>query len=382
MAKITFFDLFAGIGGFRLALEGLGWRCVGWCENDRFCQETYRANFDCGGEFFWADARTLPTDAMPDFDVLCAGFPCQPFSVAGRRRGFEDARGTLFFDIARVLDGKGPGAFLLENVKGLTMGPMRRCFNRMVQILHGLGYRVFWRVLNSKDFGVPQNRERVFVVGFRDGGALDRAFVWPRPRPLTVRLADVFEPDPDPRYDLSPKMVACLVRHLDRSRRAGRGFGFTSLRASGGTDIRKRPTVFVGQTNPHFGGEERRFRASGVARSLKAEWSHQQQPWVLQVKRYRKGGNHEVRGYASVSPTLTKQLGTGGHNVPSVFIGELAERVRLRRLTPRECARLQGFPDSFRIVVSDTQAYRQFGNAVTVPVVRAVGKAMEGWLRG
>lgn len=312
--SITFFDMFAGIGGFRLALERLGWRCVGWCEADEWCQKTYRANFDTSGDWFWPDAATMPVGEMPDFDVLCAGFPCQSFSTAGRKGGFEDARGTLVYEVFRVLDAKRPRAFLLENVKGLACRPFRdREFKYILRTLAGLGYQVFWRVLDSRDFGVPQHRERVYIVGFREGRFRD--FPWPEPVPPKARLADVLEKEVPAKYRLSGRLVYTLARLAAGGRPSGRG------------------RYDTGMSRPEIGEALRVYGDGGPSPPLKRH------------------------------PLLVATAG---------FV---------RRLTPRECARLQGFPDSFAIPVSDTQAYRQFGNAVTVPVVEAIGRRMEAWLR-
>lgn len=470
----TFFDLFSGIGGIRLGLERLGWTSLGYCELDRWALRTYRANFPCGGEFFWRNATTMPVEKVPDFDILCAGFPCQPWSAGGRKKGFADARGTLFFEIARLLEAKKPRAFLLENVKGLVMEPMLPSFRRMLQVLDGLGYAVFWKVLNSLDYGVPQNRERVFLVGFRHRGFLERAFPWPPGSSKRARLEDVLEPDPPKRYRLSERLVRSLTARMEKH---GDGLlereGWAGAIASSDSKIHARnllvldPTnldqnsvispsqvmkslgtrwglsVAVNATNPHDKTEERAYHKAEAVRTLKADRSGTNEPlilqlvgdrddpslsvkqraftinatpmsdrnqMVLQVKRYRADGRHEVREYDH-SPTLTGQLGTGGHNVPLIVrppsqeksqvrmvredvpglkSGQLAgydnfvsEGMTLRRLTPRECLRLQGFPESFKFAGnSDAQIYRQAGNTVTVSVVTAIAREMEKWLVG
>jgi len=342
MRKPTFFDFLAGIGGFRIALERLGWRCVGWCEIDKFCQRTYRANFDCDGEFFWEDAKTIPIERIPNFDVLCSGFPCQPFSVSGRRRGFEDARGTLFFEICKVLEGKKPRAFILENVKGLVCKPFRgREFKFMIRVLSELGYTVFWKVLNSKDFGVPQNRERVYIVGFKKWEPLSAMFVFPTPQPLKLSLRDVLEESVSPKYFLSPKMVNYLLAHSERHKLMGHGFGFRI--------------------------------ANVLANTITARYYKDGAENLVRVSQAGLAQTDRVYSPLGLSPCLVTP--SGGRHIPQIFV-----RGGVRRLTPRECARLQGFPDTFKIVVSDTQAYKQFGNAVTVTVVEALGRAMEPWL--
>ena len=168
-ATIRFFDLFSGIGGFREGLRRAGgFTCVGHCEVDAYADKNYRLLFDTEGEWFCNDARTIETDRMPDFDLLCAGFPCQAFSIAGKREGFADARGTLFFEIARLVADKRPAYFILENVPGLLSHDKGRTFHTILSTLSELGYGVEWKVLNSKDFGVPQSRKRVYIVGYLD----------------------------------------------------------------------------------------------------------------------------------------------------------------------------------------------------------------------
>ncbi|MBW2560712.1 MAG: DNA (cytosine-5-)-methyltransferase [Deltaproteobacteria bacterium] len=462
---MRFFDLFAGVGGFRLALERLGWECVGWCEVDRFCQRVYRHRWPDGG-WFWGDATTLPTAEMPDFDLLVAGFPCQSWSVAGKRRGFEDARGTLFFEIARVLRDRRPRAFLLENVKGLVCRPFRdREFRRMLEVLSGLGYAVRWRVLNSKDFGVPQNRERVFIAGRLAGrGELVPEFPWPEPRPLAVRLADVLEPEVPERYYLRGKTLRALLNHLRRHRGAGHGFGARFLDGSATTantlsaryhkdgsenlvlagrlEGADRPTNRVyspegcspALTTPsggrhvpmvapfpiRFPNRNQRSFGPDVAMTVGSNttgvaiYRHPRHPGrrclyspdgihpaVRTVSRppspkvvgniYPSGGEAgKVHDPSGIFSTVKQGKRGGKAGVPPVVDPHSA--LRVRRLTPRECERLQGFSDDWtrwgvdergnRVEISDTQRYRMIGNAVTVPVVEALGRAVEAWLRG
>lgn len=310
-ASFTFCDLFAGIGGIRLPFQELGGRCIFSSEWDKFAQKTYRMNY---GETPSGDIRQVASSDIPDFDVLLAGFPCQPFSLAGvskkqslgRPTGFEDkTQGTLFFEVARIIRDKRPGAFLLENVKNLTGHDHGRTFGIIMQTLEGdLGYHVSWKVLDSKDW-TCQHRERIYIVGFRD----ETDFSWNQ---LEVPgrghvLGEILEGKPAERYTLSDKLWAYLQEYRKKHEAAGHGFGY-SLVGPGDT-----------------------------TRTLSA--------------RYHKDG----------SEILVRQEGRNP-----------------RKLTPRECARLQGFPDDFIIPVSDTQAYKQFGNSVTVPVVRSVARLMMG----
>lgn len=308
-AGCTFIDLFAGIGGMRLGFEQAGCRCVYSSEWNRYSQQTYFANF---GEWPAGDITKVPVWEIPNHDILLAGFPCQPFSIAGiskknslgRPTGFEDrTQGTLFFDVCRILKARRPKAFLLENVKNLRSHDHGRTFRVILDALEELDYEVYYRVLDGQLY-VPQHRERIVIVGF------DRTRYSPEdlhfsfdltpadPKPV---LADILEPDVPEKYTLSDQLWAYLQAYAAKHRAAGNGFGY-------------------GIAPP-----------DGITRTLSA--------------RYYKDGSEILIAQEGKNP---------------------------RRLTPRECARLQGFPDSFKIPVSDTQAYRQFGNAVVVPLIAAV----------
>ena len=310
---LRFIDLFAGIGGFRLALEAHGMQCVFSSEWDKFARKTYEANF---GDLPAGDIRTVDADDIPEFDVLCGGFPCQAFSIAGvskknalgRAHGFLDTtQGTLFFEVARILRDRRPRAFILENVKNLVYHDGGRTFEVIRRTLcDELGYHLQYRILNAAEV-LPQNRERIFLVGFQDE-AVARAFEFPQLRPADLpapRMADILEKKVDTRYHLSDRLWKYLQDYKEKHRKAGHGFGFGLV------------------------------ENSGVARTLSA--------------RYYKDGSEILVPVRGRNP---------------------------RRLTPRECARLMGFPEKFDIVVSDTQAYKQFGNSVAVPVVKAVAGAM------
>lgn len=331
--KFTFIDLFAGIGGIRLPFEKHGGRCVFTSEWDPYARKTYSANFHDGpGHIFADDITKVHVDDIPDHDVLLAGFPCQPFSIAGvskknalgRPHGFADkTQGTLFFDVARILDAKRPAAFLLENVKNLVNHDKGRTFSTILDVLENeLGYHVDHRIIDGKHF-VPQHRERIIIVGFREPvdfswGDLKLPDLEDAPRMASVlHREDGTEPADWPyisgpkgkvldKYTLSDKLWKYLQDYAAKHREKGNGFGF-------GLVTRK-----------------------DVARTLSA--------------RYYKDG----------SEILVWQ---GPKKNP-------------RRLTPRECARLMGFDDNFRIPVSDTRAYKQFGNSVVVPVITEVARIM------
>lgn len=308
----TFIDLFAGIGGMRLAFEAQGGQCVFSSEWDKYCQKSYFDNF---GEIPVGDIRTVEAKDVPDHDILVAGFPCQPFSIAGvskknslgRATGFLDkTQGTLFFDVVRIINEKRPKAFLLENVKNLKSHDSGQTWKVIMASLEELDYEVFPAVLDGQLF-VPQHRERVFIVGFdrrRYGSYYDFTFDLKQDGAKKV-LRDILESEVDEKYTLSDKLWLYLQNYAAKHKAKGNGFGYGL---------------------PDF---------DGVARTLSA--------------RYYKDG----------SEILIRQEGKNP-----------------RRLTPRECARIQGFPESYQITVSNTRAYKQFGNSVVVPLVSAIAKIM------
>lgn len=312
MRSYTFIDLFAGIGGLRLAMERGGGRCVYSNEWNRFSRRTYEANFH---EVPDDDITKVPAAEIPDHDILVGGFPCQPFSIAGvskknslgRATGFEDeTQGTLFFDVCRILSEKRPRAFFLENVKNLTSHDHGNTFRVIREAIDSLGYDLFYKVLDAQDW-VPQHRERIVLVGFDRERYGDRAqFDFELARPARKPcLADILEPSAPEKYTLSDRLWEYLQAYAAKHRAAGNGFGY-------------------GLADP-----------SGHSRTLSA--------------RYYKDGSEILIPQDGMNP---------------------------RRLTPRECARLQGFPEDFEIPVSDAQAYRQFGNSVAVPLMTEVAKAL------
>lgn len=310
--KFTFIDLFAGIGGIRIPFGEQGGRCVFSSEWDKHAQQTYRINF---GEIPSGNIQEIMTSDIPDFDVLLGGFPCQPFSQAGLHKGFSDTRGTLFFEIERIIkekkeSGNAPKAFLLENVKQLKGHDKGNTFRVIMEHINALGYYAEGRVLRAGDFGVPQNRERIYIVGFdRDYFDIpnDYVFEFPVAPKQKTRLGDILENNVDPKYTISEKLYAGHRERRERNKAKGNGFGFSMFNAE-----------------------------SEYVNTISA--------------RYYKDGS-EVLIYQ-------------GDDVPP------------RKLTPRECARLQGFPENFIIPVSDMQAYKQFGNSVAVPVIRAIAGQM------
>ncbi|WEV64001.1 DNA (cytosine-5-)-methyltransferase [Bifidobacterium sp. ESL0732] len=304
-AKFTFIDLFAGIGGIRIPFSQLGGRCVFSSEWNSFSQKTYRINY---GETPKGDITAIKSSDIPDFDVLLAGFPCQPFSQAGLHKGFSDTRGTLFFEIERILEDKRPKAFLLENVKQLKGHDHGNTFKVILEHLDKLDYSVDYKVLRAADFGVPQNRERIYIVGFdRKRFSEDTGFTFPEPPCTPTRVGDILEDKVDEKYTISDKLWTGHQRRKAANRKAGKGFGYSLVTAD-------------------------------------SEYT----------------GTLSARYYKDGSEILVSQ----------------GDKKNPRKLTPKECARLQGFPGNFIIPVSDTQAYKQFGNSVAVPVIRAVAQQM------
>lgn len=318
--RFTFIDLFAGIGGFRMAFQNLGGECVFSSEWDEQAQRTYYANY---GEVPFGDITKESTKQMiPDnFDILCAGFPCQAFSLAGKRRGFAETRGTLFFDVAEILRRKQPKAFFLENVKGLAIHDRGRTLETILNTLDEVGYVVpNPQILNAMNYGVPQHRERIYIVGFRrDLGITADDFTYPVPNENIPCWLDVREENPVPaKYYLSTTYIETLRRHRARHEAAGHGFGYKIIDDNGVANA---------------------IVCGGMGRECNLVIDNRQDD--LTPTTHIKGEiNHEG----------------------------------IRKMTPREWARLQGYPDNFKIVVADASAYKQFGNSVAVPAIQATAR--------
>jgi DNA (cytosine-5)-methyltransferase 1 len=306
--SLKFIDLFAGIGGFRLALESFGGECVFSSEWDKFAQQTYSANFD---DLPYGDITQIKSHEIPDHDVLCAGFPCQPFSLAGVSKmnslgyshGFaHKTQGNLFFEVARIINDKQPEAFILENVKNLMSHEKGNTFKTIHDVLvNDLNYTIYYKVIDSSCF-VPQKRQRIFIVGFKN--PLDFRFEeLDYSSPPAIK--SILEKRVDSKFTLSDHLWQYLQNHAEKHRARGHGFGF------GLVDL------------------------NGVSRTLSA--------------RYHKDGSEILIPQKNKNP---------------------------RRLTPRECARIMGYPDDYKIVCSNTRAYKQFGNSVVVPVVKYVANCM------
>jgi DNA (cytosine-5)-methyltransferase 1 len=298
--NFKFIDLFAGVGGIRIPFQELGGKCVFTSEWDKFSQITYEANF---GDKPYGDITQIDEKDIPKHDLLLAGFPCQAFSQAGLKKGFQDTRGTMFFEIARILDHHKPKAFLLENVKGLRGHDKGNTFKTIGGILNELGYQTLEsEVLNAKHFGLPQNRERIFIVGFKK----NVNFQFPVPPKSTTRLGSILQRKVADKYTISDKLWAGAQSRKQKHLAKGYGFGYSLF---------KRDAEYTSTISA----------------------------------RYYKDGSEILIDQKNKNP---------------------------RKLTPLEASRLQGFPEDFIIPVSDAQAYKQFGNAVPVSVIRAVAKQM------
>ena len=350
-ATIQFFDLFSGIGGFREGLRRAGnFVCVGHCEVDTYADKNYRLLFDTEGEWYCNDARTIEPERMPDFDLLCAGFPCQAFSIAGKREGFADARGTLFFEIARILEAKRPSYFILENVPGLLSHDKGRTFCTILSTLSELGYHVEWKVLNSKDFGVPQARKRVYIVGYLD------------PR-LSGKIFPLKTGDGTALKQIIPGGQGQRVYSTDGSS--------TCLTSQGGGWGAKTGLYFIDMNaDPKVTHEARCITArqdSGIS-NRKGEHSGVigARAVITPEREFVRQKGRRIKEPDEAMFTLTAQ---DKHGVTYDGL--------VRRLMPIECFRLQGFSDEqFQTLVDigipETQLYRMAGNSVTTNVVTAV----------
>jgi len=304
--KLKILDLFAGIGGIKIGFENAGFECVFSNDFDKDCKITYDLNFS-GDQKSLAlgDISKITSNIIPDFDILTGGFPCQPFSIAGYRKGFNDGgRGNLFFEIVRILKDKKPRAFLLENVKNLKTHDNGNTLKIIYSELKKLGYYAVDKVLNTMEYGnIPQNRERIYIVGFSDQNAFNN-FSFPDKIPLTKTIKDCLGKNVDEKYYYNGKSL------------------FPKLKK----EVIKNNTVYQ---------------------------------WRRQYVRENKN---------NVCPTLTANMGIGGHNVPIIIDGK-----GIRKLTPRECANFQGFPENFKLPnIADSSLYKQFGNSVSVPVIERV----------
>ena len=361
-----------------------GFCCVGHCEVDAHADRNYRRLFDTEGEWFCNDARNINTGGMPDFDLLCAGFPCQSFSIAGKRGGFSDARGTLFFEIARILRDKRPSYVLLENVPGLLSHDEGRTFHTILSTFHELGYHVEWAVLNSKDFRVPQARKRVYIVGYLDGRCAGE--ILPFPETNGTALIQVHAGSQGKRV-YHPQGLSCTLT----SSAGGMG-GKTGLYEMG-VPIKENTKKGYKYAYPgdsidlgYAGMNTRRGRVGReVAHTLTTGSS---QGTLHVVEESEVLGEDGPRAILTPQKKKTRQNGRRMKEAEEPMFTLTASdrhgvvyKGRIRRLTPRECLRLQGYYDwqIDRIITdtSDNQLYKQAGNGVTVTVIEAIGRRLK-----
>ena len=423
---MKFLDLFAGIGGFRLGMESAGHKCIGFCEIDKFARASYKAIHNTKGEIELHDITAVSDESIRGIgrvDIICGGFPCQAFSIAGNRRGFEDTRGTLFFEIARFASILRPKYLFLENVKGLLNHENGITFETIISTLDELGYNVEWQVLNSKDFGVPQNRERVFIIGHLRGERTRRIFPISGENQSTssqsvmkigninpsrngmngeVYQADGLAPTLTTNKGEEQKIaIPVLTPDCTDKRQNGRRCKSNGEPMFTLTTQDNHGILIAGKLPGNHDQNSRVYDINGLAPTLSTMQGGGQEPKIIQRGHgYNKGGEHDI------APTLTSnsyqenklvkvvdfynkitkdEVGTltssgGGSTVRAGSFG-ITDGYRIRKLTPRECWRLQGFPDwafnKAQEVNSNSQLYKQAGNSVTVNVIAAIAKELK-----
>lgn len=306
--KFRFIDLFSGIGGFRIAMESLGGECVFSSEIDQYAIETYYENFN---ETPSGDIEKIDESSIPDHDVLCAGFPCQPFSIGGLRKGFEDTRGTLFFDVSRIINEKKPKIVFLENVSGIVSHDKGNTIKVITETLEELGYNVYTKIMNAKDYGVPQNRNRWYCVAVKK--EYQNKFIFPEKQELNYYVRDIISNNSNKDYKITKTARENISKFIEEFKENQRYDAEHTLLAN---EVRKSRC---------------NFRSDGI------------------------------------SPCLTAKMGTGGNNVPIIVEED-------RKLTERECLSLMGFPSWYKITPNKLQSYKQIGNSVVVPVIRKIGE--------
>lgn len=422
---MKFLDLFAGIGGFRLGMESAGHECIGFCEIDKFARASYKAIHNTEGEIELHDITTVSDESIRGFgsvDVICGGFPCQAFSIAGARRGFEDTRGTLFFEICRFASILRPKYLFLENVRGLLNHNGEATFETIIRTLDGLGYDVEWQVLNSKNFGVPQNRERVFIIGHLRGQRTRNIFPILRENEKPHNQQSKIEivgntKNPNGTgqgtgsivYDSKglvgtlcardykePKQVAIPVLTPDRAnkRQNGRRFKtdgepmFTLTAQDRHGVVVENEIKKYGTIQPNYNQSGVVYDTDGISPTLRAYQGGNLEP-KIRVKEATKQGYAEAEIGDSVNlshPNSKTRRGRVGKQIANTLLtgesqGVVEPDFRIRKLTPRECWRLQGFPDwafdKAQEVNSNSQLYKQAGNSVTVNVIAAIAKELQ-----
>lgn len=446
---MKFLDLFAGIGGFRLGMESAGHECVGFCEIDKYARASYKAIHNTEGEIELHDITAVSDESIRGFgsvDIICGGFPCQAFSIAGHRRGFEDTRGTLFFEICRFASILRPKYLFLENVRGLLNHDGGATFETIIRTLDGLGYDVEWQVLNSKNFGVPQNRERVFIIGHFRGQRTRNVFPLGRESQSISSQSVVKIGNVNPSGNgmngevyqadgLAPTLttnkgegqkIAIPVLTPDRTnkRQNGRRFKtdgepmFTLTAQDRHGVVVENEIKKYGTIQPNYNQSGVVYDTDGIAPTIRAYQGGGLEPKIIQRGHgYNKGGEHDIaptltsnsyhennvlkiteatkQGYAEAEigdsvnlshPNSKTRRGRVGKQIANTLLtgesqGVVGPDFRIRKLTPRECWRLQGFPDwafdKAQEVNSNSQLYKQAGNSVTVNVISAIAKELK-----
>ena len=381
---MKFLDLFAGIGGFRLGMESAGHECVGFCEIDKFARASYKAIHDTKGEIELHDITAVSDEFIRGIgrvDIICGGFPCQAFSIAGNRRGFEDTRGTLFFEICRFASVLRPKYLFLENVRGLLNHDGGATFETIIRTLDKLGYDVEWQVLNNKNFGVPQNRERVFIIGHLRGERTRNVF------PISGESE---------QSDHQPPKIEIIgnTRNPNGTSKGTKSVVYGSGGVVGtltATDYKEPKQVAIKQfgiLQPNFNQCGVVYETDGIAPTIRAYQGGGLEP-KIRVKEATSKGYAEAEVGDSVNlshPNSKTRRGRVGKQVANTLLtgesqGVIEPDYRIRKLTPRECWRLQGFPDwafdKAQEVNSNSQLYKQAGNSVTVNVIAAIAKELK-----
>lgn len=378
---MNFLDLFAGIGGFRLGMERAGHKCVGFCEIDKFARASYKAMHNTEKEIEYHDIKEVTNEEFRKLrgkvDVICGGFPCQAFSIAGKQLGFEDVRGTLFYEIARATKEIKPRYLLLENVRNLLSHDKGQTFTRILKILDELGYDVEWQVLNSKNFGVPQNRERVFIIGHLRGER-------------TYRVFPIQGEDKEFNTNGEIKQVGNIVNTTSFGGNPQRGRIYNTdgispaLNCVGGGGL--EPKILVREATKqgyavadvgdsiNFSHPNSKTRRGRVGKNIANTLLTSDEQCVVLPQIIQRSHGFNKGGVHNIAPTLTKSSYQENNFLKT-------EGVSIRKLTPRECWRLQGFPDELfdkaQSVNSNSQLYKQAGNSVTVNVIEEIAKRLK-----
>lgn len=316
MKNFKFIDLFCGLGGFRIALEKIGGKCVFSSDNNLEVCKVYEKNFNDNP---YSDITEISEELIPNYDVLCAGFPCQPFSIAGKRMGFNDSRGTMFFEVARILKYTKPKIAFLENVSGIVSHDSGRTIKVIINTLEELGYKVNTKIMNAKDYGIPQNRNRWYCVAIRKD-IYNNNFEFPKKCDLKYTIDDIIVKKSKKEYLSTEVALNNINKHIEKFKKSDR--------------YNKKENLIIAN---EIRASKCNFRNDGI------------------------------------SPCLTAKMGTGGNNIPVVVKYK-------RKLTEQECLKIMGFPENYKIKENNMQSYKQIGNSVVVPLIYEIAKEFEKYL--